>query len=182
MRPYGLLFLGMNRLGHNLSILNLPKLGLFFDYFREPRLVGVPVLWIPFRWASSRYIFFGISAYMFSVSLEACSKAWFVCNVHLRLMSPFWLKWSDLPDQNWEENSLAFCICDSCFRFAPPTTHHHNLKAEQDKTAAAWQEVPWASCATPPLVLVPKVGKACLGTIAQNLPIAYCPSLGPCNC
>ena len=76
MRPYSLLFLGMNRLGHNLSILNLPKLGLFFDYFREPRLVGVPVLWIPFRWASSRYILFGLSAYTFSVSLEACSKAW----------------------------------------------------------------------------------------------------------
>ena len=56
MRPYGLLFLGMNGLGHKLSILNLPKLGssylgsprVVFYYFRESGSVDGPVFWLPF--------------------------------------------------------------------------------------------------------------------------------------
>ena len=115
MRSCGLLFLGMNRLGHNLSILNLPKLGLFFEYFREPRLVGVPVLWLPFRWASSRYILFGISAYTFSVSLEACSKAWICLRSDLQIKT---------EKKTLLHLWLIFSLCPTHTTHTTPTTTH----------------------------------------------------------
>ena len=105
-------------------------------------------------------------------------KRGYVCNVHFWLMSPFWLKWSDLPDQNWEENSLAFCICDSSFRFAPPTPrtpHHHPPTTQYQPPTNHYpppRRFPRQVALNLQEVLVPKVGKTCLGTIAQNLPSA----------
>ena len=184
MRPYGLLFLGMNRLGHNLSILNLPKLGLFFDYFREPRLVGVRVLWFPFRWPSSRYIWFGISAYTFSVSLEACSKAWICLQCSLEINVSILA--SVIRSTKSKLRRKLFCFLHLWLIFSlcptrtphppppptyrPPTTSHHPPPQPEGWAGQHCSSLARQVALNLQEVLVPKVGKACLGTIAQNLP------------